>query len=262
MIDTHCHLTFPDFAGREAQVMDAARAVGVRAAITISTTSVDCHEVLALARRLPSVWCTSGIHPLHSDEGPHDWAAIERIARDERCVAWGELGLDNHYDNPPKNIQLSTLHDQLEVITRATREFVKPIVIHCRKAFDELLPILRASGLPGDRFVFHCFTGNEREARMVLDFGALISFTGVVTYTNAEDVRAAAAIVPTDRMMVETDAPFLTPAPHRGVRPNEPKHVVHIARALAEIKGIDPADLERTLDASAERFFNITIPSA
>ncbi len=266
MIDTHCHLTFPEFAGREALIMDAARAVGVRAAITISTTSVDCALACAIASRVPGVWCSSGVHPLYADAGgptgSHDWANIERIARDPRCVAWGELGLDNHYADPPKPLQLATLHAHLDLITRVNRELGKPIIIHCREAFDELIPILRDSGLPPDRFVFHCFTGTEREARLILDFGAMISFTGVVTYTNAQDVRAAAALVPTDRMMVETDAPFLTPAPHRGVRPNEPRFVVHIAHAIAQIKGLPPDALERTLDANAERFFGITIPSA
>jgi len=265
MIDTHCHLTFPEFKGREARVMDDARAVGVRAAITISTTTVDCKGALDVATRVPGVWCSSGVHPLYSDKAPaggHDWAAIERVARDPRCVAWGELGLDNHYKDPPKDIQLAVLHEHLGVIARVNREIAKPIIIHCREAFDELIPILRDSGLPPDRFVFHCFTGTEREARMVLEFGAMISFTGVVTYANAPEVRAAAAIVPLDRMMVETDAPFLTPAPHRGVRPNEPKYVVHVAHALADIKRIDRAELERTLDANAERFFGITIPPA
>lgn len=262
MIDTHCHLTFPEFEGRESRIMESARAVGVRGAITISTTTVDCLRTLDVATRIPGVWCSSGVHPLHSHEGPHDWAAIERVARDPRCVAWGELGLDNHYKDPPKATQLSVLHEQLTVITRANRGLGKPIIIHCREAFDELIPVLRESGLPADRFVFHCFTGTERDARAVLDFGAMISFTGVVTYTNAPEVRGAAAIVPLDRIMVETDAPFLTPAPHRGVRPNEPKFVVHVAHALAEIKRIDRAELERTLDANAERFFGITLPPA
>ncbi len=261
MIDTHCHLTFPEFKGREAQIMDAARGVGVRGAITISTTTVDCNAALDVATRVPGVWCSSGVHPLHSHEGPHDWSAIERVAREPRCVAWGELGLDNHYKDPPKATQLSVLREHLALITRVNRELGKPIIIHCREAFDELIPILRESGLAPDRFVFHCFTGTERDARMILDFGAMISFTGVVTYTNAPEVRGAAAIVPLDRMMVETDAPFLTPAPHRGVRPNEPNFVVHVAHALAEIKGIDRVELERTLDANAERFFGITLPA-
>jgi TatD DNase family protein len=260
MIDTHCHLTFPEFRGREDGIMDAARAVGVWGAITISTTSVDCVEAMGVAHRVPGVWCTSGVHPLYADRGPHDWATIERVARDARCVAWGELGLDNHYKDPAKDVQLATLREQLGVIARVNREIGKPVVIHCREAFDELIPILRESGLPADRFVFHCFTGNEREVRLILEFGAMVSFTGVVTYANAQEVRAAAALVPVDRMMVETDAPFLTPAPHRGVRPNEPRFVVHVAEALAQIKGMGVEDLERALDANAMRFFGVDRP--
>ena len=130
-------------------------------------------------------------------------------------------------------------------------------MLHCREAFGDLIPELRRSEIDPARFVFHCFTGTESDMEMLLEFGANVSFTGVLTYHNAPGVRAAAALVPLDRVMVETDAPFLTPMPHRSVRPNEPKYVVHVAAALAEIHGQDPADMERILDENARRIYGI-----
>jgi TatD DNase family protein len=277
IIDTHCHLTFPDYEGRIAAVLDNARAAGVAGCITISTNPSDCTEALAVARAHPNVWCTSGVHPLYAHKVPTDpaaaaeaWAAITQVAAAPECVAWGELGLDSHYDKPPKSVQLPVLHHQLGLIRElrdasGARRIDKPVVIHCREAFAELIPILRDSGLDPARFVFHCFTGGPEDMRLILDFGAWVSFTGVVTYKNADEVRAAARMLLEatggDRVMVETDAPFLTPHPHRGVRPNEPKFVVHVAEALAEIQneltGESQAEFYERLNANTERFFGI-----
>ena len=175
-------------------------------------------------------------------------------------AAWrgGELGLDNHYAEPPRAIQDRILAEQLAVIETARSDGIdKPVIVHCREAFTDLVPILAASSIPGERFVFHCFTAGPDEARLVLDLGAMISFTGVVTFQNAAAVRDAAALVPNDRIMVETDAPFLTPAPHRKVWPNEPQYVVHIAHALADARGIARDAFEAQLDANAQRFFGL-----
>lgn len=291
VIDTHCHLTFPDFRGKVPETLAEAADYGVNGCITISTTTRDCLDALALAEQYPNVWCTSGVHPLHSHEGPHDWDAIVRVAQSPRCVAWGELGLDNHYDHPPRSIQLPVLEHQLQLIasllprgtgvggapisnttdrsqTRnacatdpAALGISKPIVIHCREAFGDLIPILKASGLHPTRFVFHCFTGTPDDARAVLDFGAMISFTGVITYKNAQGVRDAARLVPIDRLMVETDAPFLPPEPHRGERPCKPWMTSLTARKLAEVHGQACAsDWERfhqNLVSNVSRFFGI-----
>lgn len=259
MFDSHCHLTFPEFRHRVPEVMASARSVGVFGAVTISTTSADATRGLAIARSHPDVWCSAGIHPLHSDE-PIDWAELRACAADPRCVAWGELGLDNHYPTPPRELQRRVLDEQLEHLRRWTAEgLAKPVVIHCREAFDDLLPALRASSLPADRFVFHCFTGTADEARRVLDFGAWISFTGVVTFRNASEVAAAAALTPGDRIMVETDAPFLSPEPVRTVRPNEPRHIPHIVRRVAELRGEPVEECAERLDRNAERFFGIRL---
>lgn len=263
MIDTHCHLTFPDFAGRVPEVLARAAEAGVRGCVTISTTTRDCLDALGVAEAHASVWCTSGIHPLHSHEGPHEWANLRRVAEHPRCVAWGELGLDNHYDQPPRSTQDAVLEEQLAFIEGVHRDWAAqgrralPVVIHCREAFTDLLPVLKRTALDPSRFVFHCFTGSPAEARLVLDFGAMISFTGVVTYRNAADVQEAARLVPADRIMVETDAPFLSPEPKRGVRPCEPWMSSLTARKLAQIRSTPEPEFLAQIEANSERFFGI-----
>ncbi|MCP4797887.1 MAG: TatD family hydrolase [Phycisphaeraceae bacterium] len=260
MFDTHCHLTFDCFDDRIDAVLDDARAAGVRGCISISTTTADLPRLTGLADLHASVWCSSGVHPLYSDR-PIDWAAMETAARHPKCVAWGELGLDHHYPEPARDLQRSVLEEQLARIEAWTEAgLAKPVVVHCRKAFEDLIPILDASTLPNDRFVFHCFTGDESDARAVLDFGGWLSFTGIVTFSNAAEVARASDLVPDDRIMVETDAPFLTPEPHRNVRPNEPRYVGCTAAFLAKRRGRDPEAFERILDANAGRFFGIEIP--
>ncbi|MHC5024360.1 MAG: TatD family hydrolase [Planctomycetota bacterium] len=260
MIDTHCHLTFDVFEDRQDDVVADAIAAGVRGMISVATTSDDATRAAALADRFPNVWCTAGWHPLYADQ-PCNWDDLRRAAAHPKCVAWGELGLDNHYDKPPRALQDRVLAEELAFIESCADDGLdKPVIVHCRESFDDLLAAFRDAPLDPARFVFHCFTGTPDDARRVLDFGAWISFTGVVTFKNAKEVADAAKLVPADRIMVETDAPFLTPAPHRKIWPNEPKYVVHTAQFLADLRGIDPADLEAQLDANAERFFGIELP--
>jgi TatD DNase family protein len=259
VIDTHCHLTFPEYEGRVADVLADAREAGVVGAITIATTTADARRTVALAEAHAGLWATAGVHPLYSDE-PADWEVMRAAGRSPKCVAWGELGLDRHYTEPAQDVQRAVLETQLEAIGRWHRDepsLAKPIVLHCREAFDELLPILRSSGLPPERFVFHCFTAGPREMRLLLDFGACVSFTGVVTFRNARETHAAARLAPLDRIMVETDAPFLTPEPHRTVRPNEPKFVVHVAHALAALRGEPEQGFREAVYANAKRFFGL-----
>lgn len=262
MIDTHLHLTFPDYAadaptGGVSAVLERAAGAGVSGAISIATTHRDAREALGVAMAHERVWCSAGVHPLYADEGPHDWYALLEVARHPKCVAWGELGLDNHYDKPERGLQRRVLNEQLGFIREHNAEADLPIIIHCREAFDDLIPILRDSGLDPSRMVFHCFTGDADNARQVLDFGGWISFTGVVTYKNAPGVREAAKLVPDDRIMVETDAPFLSPEPHRGVRPNEPRMVRVIAEFLAELRGTPFDVFHQQLNDNTARFFGI-----
>lgn len=266
MIDTHCHLTFPEFSGDVPGTLARAAAAGVDGLITISTTHLDAQRALAIARSHARVWSSAGVHPLYADEGPHDLEALLDCARDQRCVAWGELGLDNHYPEPPKALQLSVLHDQLAMIQSARADaqtpLDKPVVIHCRDAFEELVPVLQASTIPGDRFVFHCFTAGPQQMRLVLDLGAMVSFTGVITYKNAAQTRAALDLVPLDRLMVETDAPFLSPEPHRAVRPCQPAFARVTADFIARHKGLDFPAFHAAINANTRRFFGIDARTA
>lgn len=257
MIDTHCHLTFPELAERD--ILGPCAAVGVTGVITISTTTADAPRALAAAKGHGRVWCSAGVHPLYSDEGPHEWSVLAAVARDPKCVAWGELGLDNHYREPARDVQRAVLAEQLAFIASEDRREGRklPIVLHCREAFDVLIPELRGTGIAPERFVFHCFTGGPREMRMVLDFGAMASFTGVVTYRNAVDVQEAARLVPRDRLMVETDAPFLSPEPNRGRRPCEPWMVSLTAKRLAELRGERWEEFHRAINENTARFFGI-----
>lgn len=265
MFDTHCHLTFPEFAGRTAAILADAAASGVRGAITISTNTADAIRCRDLALEHPTLWHSAGIHPLYSNE-PIIWDDLRAAASSPKCLAWGELGLDNHYKEPEKALQWQVLEQQLAFIDEcrtANPALDKPLVLHCRDAFDDLLAVLRSSQFDPSRMVFHCFTGTLDEAQKVLDFGSWISFTGVVTFAGAKSVAEAAKLCPVDRMMIETDAPFLTPEPLRKIRPNQPKFVAHVASAIAAIRGIsasDTADFLQQLDSNTERFFGFAMP--
>jgi TatD DNase family protein len=261
MIDTHCHLTFPDYAGHVRTVLDDARAVGVTGAITISTTTNDCLEALALAQSHEHLWCSAGVHPLYADRGTHVWENLRHVALQPQCVAWGEMGLDNHYSKPLPGLQHDVLHEQLGYIEKYANDHDTPIdlpfILHCRDAFDDLLPILRATSFDPARFVFHCFTGNADNARAVLDFGAMISFTGIATFSNAKAIQDAAKLVPLDRIMVETDSPFLTPEPHRTVKPNQPQYAIDTARFLANLRGDSWDTFHDAINQNTTRFFKI-----
>ena len=257
MIDTHCHLTFPSLYERVRDVIRDAAAVGVDRMITVSTGLQDAQRCVDLAGEHPNVFATVGVHP-HEAGRCTDPGAItaiyDALADNPGVVALGEMGLDWHYTDPPRADQLKLLDVQLGIVGRTDL----PIVIHNREATDDLLPILRASGIPGERFVFHCFTGTDAELDAILAFGAMVSFTGIVTFSSARDLSAAAARVPLDRIMIETDAPYLTPEPHRKVRPNEPRYVVHVAHHLASARGMDQGEFTTTVDGNANGFFRLT----
>jgi len=261
MIDTHCHLTFPDFANCVDATLTEADQAGVTGVITVSTTPDDAQQALAIANAHERVWCTAGAHPLYADESSFDWDALTRVARQPKCVAWGELGLDNHYDKPVKAAQRRVLDEQLALIASLRKDEASPVdlpvVVHCRKAFDELIPILRETSLPPERFVFHCFTGDSRDMRLLLDFGAWVSFTGVVTYRNAKEVQEAALLAPADRIMAETDAPYLTPEPHRKIRPNAPRYAIDTARFLAQLRSVAWDEFHAQINANTRAFYGV-----
>ncbi|MBL9140986.1 MAG: TatD family hydrolase, partial [Phycisphaerae bacterium] len=171
MMDTHCHLLYPGIVERLDSVLSEARAAGVRGFVTIGTTTTDSLQSAELADKHRDVWFTAGVHPLHSHE-PQHWPDMRAAGAHPRCVAWGELGLDNHWPQPPRDTQRRVLDAQLAHILQWRAEGLdKPVVIHCRRAVADLLPILRATGLPPERFVFHCFTEGPDDARAVLEIG-------------------------------------------------------------------------------------------
>jgi TatD DNase family protein len=257
MIDTHCHLTFPKLFDRVDEVIDAAVAHGVDRMISVGTTPDDAERAKSIAERRPEVYFTAGVHPHYApDVTDADLPRLAELAMHERCLAFGEMGVDYHYPDPPRELQHAMFNHQLEVVRYS--QINKPIVIHCRKAVDDTLAMIKGSGIPGERFVFHCFTETAAEARKVLDLGAMISFTGIVTYKNAPEVREAAKLVPDDRIMIETDSPYLSPEPHRKVRPNEPRYVAATARFLAELRGVSEKDFLELTTANAELFYNIS----
>ena len=223
--------------------------------ITVATDGDDAIAARELANIDDRVFFSSGIHPLHAD-GDWNWDYVCAAAQDKRCVAWGELGLDCHYDKPDYELQSKLLEEHISIIEESEGD-ERPIIVHCRRAVTDLLPIFEDSSIEGNRFVFHCFTETPEEAKLILDFGSMISFTGVVTYKNAVEVVAAAEIVPMDRIMVETDAPYLSPEPVRKMRPNEPKNVVHTAAFLAALKGQSLVEFEQQLDMNANNFFRL-----
>jgi len=254
MIDTHCHLTYDGLIERVDEVIAVARVAGVDRMISVGTSPDDARRAVALAERFAGVYVAAGVHPHYSTHGV-DLAALRELAQHEKVVALGEMGLDRHYPDPPPQVQRPAFAAQLELMS----EFPHlPGVVHNREATDDTLAMIRDSGVPGNRFVFHCFTGPRKELDAILDTGAMVSFTGIVTFGSARDLAEASDRVPIERLMIETDSPYLTPEPHRKVRPNEPRYVVHVAAFLAQRRGMSVEEFTETVDANAERFFGLS----
>ncbi|MFK7790010.1 MAG: TatD family hydrolase [Phycisphaeraceae bacterium] len=259
MIDTHCHLTYDGLHERVDDVIAAAADAGVDRMISVGTTPADAEKARALSHRKANIYFTAGLHP-HYAERYTDKAALldalrEKLA-DPKCVALGEMGLDRHYPDPPFDLQQRVFDWQLELVT-SSESFQGPIVIHNREATDDTLAMLHQSGIDPIRFVFHCFTGSADELDKILAFGAMISLTGIVTFPSAKDLADATDRIPLDRLMIETDSPYLTPAPHRKVRPNEPKYVADVARFLAARRELSLDKFTTAVDTNAERFFRL-----
>jgi len=241
--DNHCHL------GDDAdEVVARARAGGVVGMVTVGCDLVDSRAAVATASRHDDVWATAGVHP-HEASGGVD--GLVDLLADPRVVAVGEAGLDFHYDHSPRDAQRDAFAAQIGLANAHDL----PLVIHTREAWDETFAILDAEGVPA-RTVFHCFTGGPDEAAEGLARGALLSFSGIVTFRTAEDLRAAAATCPLDRAMVETDSPYLAPVPHRG-RPNEPAHVALVGAAVAEAMGRPVDEVAAATTANARAFYGL-----
>ena len=252
VIDSHCHLDFPDFAEELDAVVARAQAAGVERMVTISTRVAHGEAYQALAERFTDVYFTIGTHPHQAAEEPEtDAAAIRRFAGHPKCIAIGEAGLDHHYDYAPRDVAERVFRAQIAL----ARELDLPLVIHAREADDDVARILREETAAGPfAALLHCFTSSRALAETGLELGLYISFSGVLTFKNSADLRAIARDAPLDRVLVETDAPYLAPAPHRGKR-NEPAFVVATARALADAKGVSFEEIAAATRANTLAIF-------
>jgi TatD DNase family protein len=254
LVDSHCHLDFPDFQEERDAVVERARAAGVGLHMTICTHVSRFEQVHAVAMAYPDVWCTVGVHPHHAlDETPH--SPLERLlelARRPKVVGIGETGLDYFYDQSPRDVQQESFRRHL----RACRETGLPVIVHTRDADEDTIRILREEGGgKGLRGLLHCFSSSRQLAEQALEIGFLISFSGIVTFKKSDELRDTARIVPMDRLLVETDAPYLAPMPMRGKR-NEPAFVAHTARHLAEVKGVSYEEMATATTANFLRLFD------
>jgi TatD DNase family protein len=252
LIDSHCHLDFPDFKDELDGVVDRAKAAGLGRLVTISTRVKKQPDLLAIAERFPDVFCSVGTHPHYAhdelDIGAED--LIERT-RHPKVVAIGEAGLDYHYDNSPRDAQEQGFRAHIAA-ARATN---LPLVIHSRDADEAMSSMLRDEARKGAfPAVLHCFTGGRALAQTGIELGLYISFTGILTFRNSNDLRAIAAELPADRILVETDAPYLAPGPYRGKR-CEPAYVVETAKVLAETRGVSPEQIARQTTENFHRLF-------
>ena len=251
LADSHCHLNYKGVFEQQPEILARARAGGVTAMLNISTRESEWDAVVATAEREPDVWAAIGVHPHDADAHPDvDAARLIGRAAHPRVIAIGESGLDYHYDRSDRARQQTNFRAHLA----ACRETGLPIVVHTRDAEDDTLAIL-ADELGKGPFggVIHCFTASGAFADQALAMGFYISISGIVTFKNARDIQETAARIPADRLLVETDAPFLAPVPHRG-KPGEPAFVADTARFLAQLRGVDAADLART---TATNFFTL-----
>jgi len=254
LVDHHCHLDFPDLAAMRENVLARAKASGVGLLVTVCTRVKRFTEVVSIAEKYEQVYCTVGTHPHHAHEELDITAEqLARFAKHKKCVAIGEAGLDYHYDLSPRAAQEQGFRAHIE----AARKTGLPLVIHARQADEDVAAILEEEMARGKfTAVLHCFTGGMDLAQRGLALGLYVSFSGVITFKNSTALREVAASVPMDRLLVETDAPYLAPEPFRGRKPNEPALVVHTAAALAKVKGVSSAELAAATTENFHRLYS------
>lgn len=251
LVDSHCHLDFPDFDEDRDAVVARARAAGVGTMVTISTRVRQFEALKAMAGRYERVYCSVGTHPHHANEEPDVTTDdLVRLAGDPIVVAIGEAGLDYHYDNAPRVAQAEGFRRHIA----AARKTQLPLVIHARDADDDIAEILTEEmGKGAFPAVLHCFSSGAELARRGVELGFYVSFSGILTFKRSDELRAIAAAVPLERLLVETDAPYLAPVPHRGRR-NEPAYVADTLQVLAEVRGLAP---DAVASATTDNFFRL-----
>ena len=261
-IDSHAHLEGKRFDSDREQVLDRARAAGIETILAIGIGdgpgTLDC--AINLADRYPQLYATIGIHPHEAQLATEAaFQELQHLSQHRKVLAWGEIGLDYFYDHSPREVQARVFIRQME----QARAAKLPIIIHCRpsdnseNAWEDTLGLIRerwaSSGLGG---ILHCFTGDGKQARAALDMGFLISFAGNITFPKAEGIRNVAREMPLDRMLIETDSPFLAPIPHRGKR-NEPAFVVEVAAKIAELRGMTQEEVAAQTTTNFQHFFSL-----
>jgi TatD DNase family protein len=259
LIDTHCHLDFPELSKDRAAVLARAQAAGVGRMITICTEIEKFGDIRAIAESAGNIFCSVGTHPNHAlDEREFSADEIAALASHEKCVAIGEAGLDYFYDRAPRDLAHRVFRAHID----AARKTGLPLVIHTRDADSDMAAILTEETAKGPfKALLHCFSSSRELAEAALKLGLYISFSGIVTFKNSQALRDIARDTPLDRILVETDAPFLAPTPHRG-KTNEPAFVADTAKVLAEVKGVSPTELAAATTANAQRLFDKMPPLA
>ncbi|MER9730765.1 TatD family hydrolase [Mesorhizobium sp. M0217] len=252
LVDSHCHLDFPDFTEERAAIVARAKAAGIGHMVTISTRVKRFAQVLEIAESFDEIYCSVGTHPHNAGEELDVTAEdLVRLSAHPKVVAIGEAGLDYFYDKAPRDAQAQGFRTHIA----AARETGLPLVIHSRDADDDMAAILEdETGKGAFPFILHCFSSRRRLAEVGVALGGYVSFSGILTFKNSADLRAIAADVPHDRLLVETDAPYLAPVPFRGKR-NEPAYIAHTAKVLAETVGVGEAEIATLTTANFFRLF-------
>lgn len=251
-IDSHCHLSFPDFANEEAGLLERMSTAQVEAALNVCVTLEEFPQVLALAERHPNIWASVGVHPDYQDIDEPDVARLVALADHPKVVAIGETGLDYYRLSEPLEWQ----RERFRTHIRAARATGKPLIIHTRAAADDTLRLMEEEGAGAAGGVMHCFTESLAVAERALALGFHISLSGIVTFKSAHELHEVARQVPLDRLLIETDSPYLAPVPHRGKR-NEPSLVPHVAAKIAALKGLEPAQIAHATTSNFLRLFKI-----
>ncbi len=253
MIDTHAHLFYPNYSNDLNDVINRAKDSGVKYIIVPATHLASSLEAIELSKRFDMIYCTVGIHPLDSKEwNDNNINELRALAQNKKVVAIGEIGLDYHYDYSPKETQIKAFRAQLELAI----ELNLPAIIHNRESDEDMMAIIREFSAKGLRAQFHCFSGGLSDARELIELHHFISFTGNITYPKADNLREILSKVSSENIMLETDSPFMTPAPLRGQR-NEPAYLTKIVDKIAEIQNLRPEDIVRTTNYNVHKFFGI-----
>jgi len=256
LIDTHTHLTYSPLIEQIDQVLSRSRIAGVTGWITVGTTRQDIHSALDLVSRFDHLWASAGFHPHHADEITEaDLALLKETAAHPRVAAIGETGLDYHYMHANPENQQRIFRAQLDIAAAVQ----KPVIIHTRQAFDESMEILADYDGRLKNVVIHCYSGNREQTELILERGYFVSFTGIVTFKKADDLREVAKMIPLDRLMIETDCPYISPEPVRKIQPNEPALLIHTAAKLAQLHNLPLDQFAQIVTETSKEFFQLPL---